>query len=171
LSPRTTLAFSILCPLLLAACGPDRWRPPPCRQAPVEVEVGTGLATFDVMPGGADLPFFFGPQGGYHVYGSVRTRGFAAGNPDDPFDLTHPMVAHRLWWGEMLIAEVPAQPRPLEPMGDGSEVSVGQLVIIRLANPLELEGQTVELEAQVSDRCGESGTDRRSGVMRFAGPV
>ncbi|MEM6926476.1 MAG: hypothetical protein AAF602_06080, partial [Myxococcota bacterium] len=53
------------------------------------LQVGTGTATFEPLTAEGPLGFYPGPQGGHHVFVSVRALGFVRGTPaglgyDDP---------------------------------------------------------------------------------------
>jgi hypothetical protein len=88
--------------LLVAACGsadvpvvegppPDAAAPPPDAAPPGDappepdafvapaVEVGSSLTEYAVLADGGDLAVFQGPQGGFHVYLTLRARGVAPG--------------------------------------------------------------------------------------------
>ena len=165
-----TLCASLL---LTAACGkeqPGPPGPPACQQGPMEVEVGTGQSTFVPMPGGGDLPFFQGPQGGFHVYGSVRARGYNPAATDAATDPDHPAVQFRLRLGGQSIASSTLLHWSLAPVADGWRTRAGAFVIMTVPSPLQLDGDAVTLEVQVTDRCQLVGTDARDGVLRFSGP-
>jgi hypothetical protein len=145
--PRRSAAVLPLCFLTIAACEkeqPGETEQPTCQPGPMEVEVGTGQASFVSIPGGGDLPFYMGAQGGFHVWGSVRARGYTLAG-------TSP-----LHWN-------------LAPVGDGWREKTGAFVIMSVPSPLALEGEAVSLQVQVTDRCALVGTDARAGVLRFSG--
>ena len=161
--------------LSIAACGKEEPAPgnqtPTCVQGPMEVEVGTGQTTFVPMANGGDLPFYMGPQGGYHVWGSVRARAYtpaASSNPNDP---DHPVVRFLLQRGSETVASTSQLHWYLAPVGDGWREKTGAFVVMSVPAPPDLEGEAVSLEVRVTDRCALVGTDARTGVLRFAGPA
>lgn len=156
--------------LSIAACGKEQPGEDTCVQGPMEVEVGTGHDTFVPLPGGGDLPFYQGPQGGHHVYGSVRARAYTPAASNDPNDPDHPAVRFRLFLGAQTIASTGVLHWNLAPAQDGWRTRAGAFVIMSVPAPLTLDGETVSLEVQVTDRCALVGSDTRGGVLRFAGP-
>jgi hypothetical protein len=152
--------------VILAACEPETTSD--CATPPsdeVTVEVGTGESAFEPLT--AALAFYQGPQGGYHVYGGVRTTGLFPGDPDDPFGPESPLVSFRLYLDGAVLGEVVPQPRYLGPGADGAAEGAAQLVVIQDADPPLLDGRAVEFEVTVEDRCGLGGTDRRASTLAF----
>ena len=170
--PRRSAAVLPLCLLTIAACEkeqPGETGQPGCQPGPMEVEVGTGQTTFVPIPGGGDLPFYMGAQGGFHVWGSVRARGYAPAASNDPNDPDHPVVRFTLQRGSEAIAGTSPLQWNLAPVADGWREKTCAFVIMSVPAPLQLEGEAVSLEVQVTDRCALVGTDTRGGVLRFAG--
>lgn len=83
---RTPTPLAVLALSLLGACsgGPDPAAAPsdtgsadtagPCRSAPATVEIGTGDSEFVPLAEDDPVIMVHGPQGGWHMLGSVRVR-------------------------------------------------------------------------------------------------
>lgn len=52
--------------------------PVDCENPVVAVEIGTGDQSFEPLADGDPVTMVHGPQGGWHVWGSLRATGFAA---------------------------------------------------------------------------------------------
>ena len=73
----------------------------PTTTGPCEIEdpgeggadLGTGADFFEPLEDGDDLLVVYGPQGGYHVDGSVRVRGVNPGNFRDLADPDNPLTS------------------------------------------------------------------------------
>ncbi|MEQ1569597.1 MAG: hypothetical protein ABMA64_28430 [Myxococcota bacterium] len=137
-----------------------------CATLAATVEVGTGNDAFVSLAEGADLPFYHGPQGGYHVYGSLTSAGFDPGDPLYPFDPANPRITFLLGSGDVVLASFEDQPRALVPAGDGAEL-FGQVVVIGVDDPPSLDGTEATLAVTVVDRCGREATDTRGVVLRL----
>ena len=83
--------------VLLAACQgtEDDGTPPP--PLPPEVSLGTGVEAYVPVEDGDPITIVFGPQGGYHLDGSMRAQGIVAGDADDLGDPTNPLTIFRVW--------------------------------------------------------------------------
>ncbi len=118
------------------------------------LELGTGEQAFEPLEPGSELGFYAGPQGGHHVFVSVRATGLVPGtgdlsNPDDPA-LTVSLVAE----GEELSSFVD-RPRLLVPSEDGDyDQLIGQLVVLGHPDPPVLDAAEAALTVTLVDRCG-----------------
>lgn len=151
----------------LSAC-PGRDAEDSCAAAQTEVEIGTGEEAFVPLAESDPLPFVFGPQGGYHVYGSLRARGLGQGDPTFPFDPNNPRLTFEVFVDGARVAEFIEQPRVLVDAGDGWSVVVGERVVFTTADPLSLSGAAAVFSAQAYDRCGRQGEDSRAVVLQYA---
>ncbi len=120
--------------LLAGGCGAAE-RPPG-----IACEVGTGRFAFEPVRDGDDVPIIFGPQGGYHVWGSARVRGAGASDAVLRYMLRRPATA--------AISVVEARMR-LSPVGDadGWSEALGATVFVPV--PSDIEGQLVSLHVEV----------------------
>ena len=48
-----------------------------------QATLGTGEIEWATLDEGAEMPVVQGPQGGYHLYASVRVAGITTGDPDN----------------------------------------------------------------------------------------
>lgn len=105
------------------------------------VELGTGLEAFETVPvRGGELELVHGPQGGWHVYVSVRVRGLV------PSELVYDVTRD----DGVVLAHVPITVR------EGTFVSrdewherVGDLAIFAIASPDEVVGRDVHASVVV----------------------
>lgn len=75
----TTISICLLFGLLPLGCDDAE------EAAPIELSLGTGIDSFEPVATGAALPITQGLQGGFHVFGAVRTRDAEAWNADFDF--------------------------------------------------------------------------------------
>lgn len=126
------------------------------------VEIGTGLDRFEALSEDQLLPLQVGPQGGgrfdgYHIYASVRVRGYAS---DDLLATFRILSADR----QVQAEQARRFPR-LQPEG---EAFVAYAVAPRLMDCCEVENKTVYLSVEVQDTNGETGMAEQRVV---AGPI
>lgn len=129
-----------------------------CPTLDTTVELGTGTDAFIPLADGDALRFERGPQGGYHVYGSLRATGVDVGDPNYPFELTNPHIWFNVERDGAEIALLVDQPRALQPLDDEGHVGVlGELVIFNTTDPTTLDGATARFSGRLTDRCGRGG--------------
>jgi hypothetical protein len=149
------LAAISLVALLVACTGADDGGPPGGDPAAV---IGTGELEFEPLAGGDDIYVVQGPQGGFHLNGSVRVQGVAPGNPDDLVDPDNPTTEFRAFVGDVRVDAGGARytqgldPAPAPYHGQ----MVGRRVILDILDDAELDGATVRFEVTVSDVYGNS---------------
>ena len=132
----------------------------PCEAETASLEVGTGEDIFVPLESGDPLPFYLGPQGGFHVFASLRASGIYEG--EDRFDEDNPLVSISI---ETATEAVAAAAQPIQFLG--GEL-LGQLVVLAHPNPPSLEGGTVTYRASVEDACGLNAEDTVTAVLAFA---
>lgn len=135
---------AVLSIALLAGC------PPPCPDPPVSLQIGTGEDAFE--PIAAPLPVVNGPQGGWHVFGSLEGTGLWTGGEDALFDGTAPTVTFGAV-AEGFVAGYEDLLRPLVDTADGVELA-GELLVWDVDEPSVLDGLSATLRATVVDACG-----------------
>lgn len=153
--------------LALAACD-DPTTTEDCPRGSASLEVGTGEDAFVPLSADDPLPFVRGPQGGHHVYGSLRATGVRPGDPADPYGPHSPLVTFVLTVDGAEVAALRAQPRLFTEGPDGDTL-VGQLVVFSLPDPTPLDGAAATFSAEVTDECGATATDARDVVLVFDG--
>ncbi len=143
--------------LALVACG-----------AP-DVRVGTGELAWEALGEGDALTVVHGPQGGYHVLGSVRTAGLnpGTGELDDP---SNPTVTFQLTQEGVPLAPFAVSRQgldALDPARDGATHElIGRLVILDISDDDEVVDREATLEVVVEDAGGLVLTDERTVMLR-----
>ena len=158
------LILSLL-PVALLACEPVPY--PECRRFLAEepaLEIGTGIEAYEPLPD--ELGYEFGPQGGWHVWGSLRAEGVWPGIEGTPNETT-PVVSFTLQAVEGdLTGGYQRLRRPMTlQAGDVAEL-VGEQVILDVSDPSEADGVEVDLTATVEDACGTVVTRTERVVLR-----
>ncbi len=157
---------------LLTACTPDDPGPPPgaCDGLGTpSVTVGTGLDVFTPYEDGADLPFWHGPQGGWHVYGSVQVAGLFVPTTRDYADPDNLIVSFAITDAAgASLAGYADLPRLFTPDAHGVPTLLGERLILSIMDPADVEGATVTVTATVSDACGSTVSDGQSGVLHLS---
>lgn len=124
---------------------------------PVAV-LGTGELEFEPLADGDEIYVVLGPQGGYHLNGSVRVQGVAPGNPDDLLDPDNPTTEFRAFAGDRRVdAGGASYTQGLDPAPDPYHGQmVGRRVILDILDDAELDGAAVRFEVTVTDVYGNS---------------
>ncbi len=156
-------------PLLVALLAAGCADPEPVEPA---VSLGTGELAFEPLVEGGVLSVVHGPQGGYHVVGSVRARGFDPGDADRLDAPNNPLVAFRTWRDDVDLTLTGAyrqglDPRAVEADADADAAGwthemVGRLCILDIADDDELAGDTVVFEVEVTDVLGRVFRDTKA---------
>ena len=147
--------------LLLVGCGPDL--DAICEDLadddPV-LEVGTGVNGFEAV--GAVTGFEFGPQGGLHIYASLRAHGLYGGE-EDRLDETLPLLTYTFSSSDGAVSGgFQNQPRTMTALDDGGYERVGDPGILSTDEPSEAEGVDVEIIAVMQDACGRTASSTAS---------
>jgi hypothetical protein len=159
----------ILASLLMVGCPGRDSVDTACPEREATVELGTGTESFIPLADGDPLRFERGPQGGYHVYGSLRATGVDPGDPLYPFDLSNPHIGFNLRRDGVEIALLVDQPRALQALDDEGHVGVlGELVIFSVADPTALDGASVTFSGYLTDSCERGGESSREVVLGLA---
>lgn len=150
------------CLALVGACGAAE---------PVEpaVQLGTGEVVFEPLVDGGEVLVVHGPQGGYHLVGSVRARGIEAGDADRLDAPDNPTVTFRALFGGVDLTLTGQYRQGLDPIAPGADPAadaegwthemVGRLCILDITDDDEIAGQTVDFEVEVQDAAGASWSD------------
>jgi len=125
---------------------------------PTEARLGTGTEEFVPVEDGDEITIVFGPQGGYHLDGSMRASGIVAGDPDDLTDPDNPITAFRVWdetgdpisglegANEILYQE------GLEPTDEpGVYEMVGRRIFLDIPSDDAIVGTMIDIEVEVHD--------------------
>jgi hypothetical protein len=149
--------------LALAGCG-GRDAP----DGPPEAALGTGSDMFVPLSDGDDVTIVQGPQGGFHVFASVRVRGLDPGNPEDLGDPDNPTTVFQAFNGDLRVdLDASIYTQGLDPTTeDGLYEMVGRLLILDIQSAVELDGATLRLTVSVTDTAARTATDQRTVVAR-----
>ncbi|HMV70201.1 MAG TPA: hypothetical protein PKA64_25390 [Myxococcota bacterium] len=115
-------------------------------------ELGTGATALEPLVDGQDLPQVRGPQGGWHVYGSVRCHGIVAGDTENPLNPENPVVTWKLDDGGRLVAGYEGLPRPMS-TPEGAALT-GELIVFRTRTYEETLGLDVQMVFHLVDHEG-----------------
>jgi hypothetical protein len=136
----------------------------PCDGDEPAVTLGTGTDAFEPLADGAPLSFYLGPQGGYHVFASLRATDLPPGDPLDPFGAGSPVVSLEVSVDDARIGGYAQLPRLFVAGADGVEL-VGQLLVLEVPDPPSLDGTAATLSTEVRHPCGRVATDARDVVL------
>jgi predicted transcriptional regulator len=129
----------------------------------VTVSLGTGQNDYeDIARVNGRVELIYGAQGGYHVWGRARFRGFAP-------DVDVSFQAERVDTGQVLHMPQPARRwiqdgvrRGLLDLGGGEFMTDAELVILNLACSSDLVGRQLRLRLFLRERAtGRTVTDER----------
>lgn len=127
------------------------------------VEIGTGEIEFVAVEEGATVEIIQGPQGGFHLLGSIRTKGIEGGdrsnledpnNPTIEFDVVHDDISV-IMIGPFTqgLDNAPVRELPF------THQMTGRFAILDILADDELDGETVEFSVSVIDAQGLEVTD------------
>ena len=129
-----------------------------CASEPVDepdavvLELGTGAWRFEPLEDGQRVDLIRGAQGGWHVWTSVRSAGFA---PDDALLELETQIADESM--PAIETSVQIHLEPLDSMGRRSYIGWPN----QLVNPGCLVDQLLRIRATLSDSSGTIATDER----------
>lgn len=118
------------------------------------LEIGGGDLAWTPM--GETAPIVRGPQGGIHVFGSLRTDALTQGTDalDDP---DNPILDFQVFDGDALLAGYSGLRRHFIVMNGIIEL-VGERLIFATSDPAEVDGRDVTISAHLVDVCGQERT-------------
>lgn len=159
-----SLSAAVLPLLVVASCGGDPSEDLCATAAlePVSLVLGTGSIFFEDITDGQDLPISQGPQGGFHVYGSLRASGLHPGTWEDFTDPLNPVVSFDIIDSDgQTLGGFTELPRPLKVRSDGTLELVGEYVVLDIGEMNDVTFQTVTLSVEVADTCGSVISDQQ----------
>ena len=131
-----------------------------------EAKLGTGEWEWSELSDGDEIPVIQGPQGGFHLLGSVRVRGIEPGDPDSLGDADNPTTTFEVWVDGEQLAPTAVYVQGLEPVLEAesawSHEMVGRFAILDIESDDVLDGVDVDFEVQVLDVHGVAVRDVRS---------
>ena len=156
------LAGFTLATIAAIACGDTDSGPP-------IATLGTGDTAFEPLSDGDTIFVIQGPQGGFHVLGSVRVSGIDPGDPDDLQDPSNPTTTFRVFMGaDRVDLDASSYTQGLDPVADSSQHEmIGRLVILDIQSDDELDGASLRVQVEVTPAAGLGAIDER---MLIAAP-
>jgi hypothetical protein len=126
---------------------------------------GTGEVEFDETADGDLVPFYHGPQDGYHFYGAVREKDIDISD--------RAIVAFAVFDGDEQINDglgVYARPATWTPAGDGWRATFGYIVWMKyIDGPEDVDGHSLCVVTRVTDASNVEYTDERTIQLSFDG--
>jgi hypothetical protein len=147
---------------LLIACAPKESAP-----APLDARLGAGEWEWEGLEDGDEIPVIQGPQGGFHILGSVRVSGVEPGDPDDLGESDNPTTTFFVWVNGENLAPVARYVQGLDPVIDTSVTDfshemIGRFAILDIDADDELDGVELTFEVVVEDVHGDLVSDSLS---------
>lgn len=143
------MRFILPAALLLAACGSDAEDDP---VLPPSLELGTGEVEFESIDDGDDVWVIQGPQGGFHILGSIRVTGVERGDPDDLEDPDNPTTEFQVYRGTERLDVLGARyTQGLDRFEPGVYGMIGRFVILDIIEDDEVAGDTLHVTVDVTD--------------------
>ena len=135
-------------------------------ELPPTAVLGSGENSFAPIADGGIARVIRGPQGGYHLIGSVRVTGIVPGDPDDLASSDNPNTVFSVWSGNQRIDQSGANfTQGLDPIGGGTFEMVGRIVILNIQTDADIDGQTLRFVVEVTDVDGVVVSDERNVVI------
>ncbi|MEE2751661.1 MAG: hypothetical protein VX519_09540 [Myxococcota bacterium] len=154
--------MSLLLTLILACTQSGE----PADSVTPQAKIGTGEWEWAELSDGAEIEVIQGPQGGFHLLGSVRVAGIESGDPESLGDADNPTSTFQVWVEGVPLAPSAVYVQGLEPiLGEGAPFShemVGRFAILDIESDDVLDGVSVEFEVEVVDVEGVVVQDSRS---------
>jgi len=129
------------------------------------MQLGTGEVEFEAVQDGDTLPVIRGPQGGYHVLGSLLAKGLEAGDSEDLTSDRNPTVTFDVMHGGESILLIGPFTQGLDDAPSSADPFTHQVVgrfLILSATDAELDGETVTISVRIDDVDGVSLDDEIS---------
>ncbi len=154
--PLLTIAAGLLFSLGACAGSGDGVSGPP------QATIGTGATEFQALADGDTAYVVQGPQGGFHIWGSVQVAGLDPGNADDLSDPSNPTTEFHVYVGSQRVDLGAAHyVQGLDPVGDGSFQMVGRAVILDITSDTQLDGMEIRFTVDVTAADGTHASDER----------
>jgi len=132
------------------------------------LEVGTGNAAFISAPDGADVEVHQGPQGGFHVYVSLRVANILPGDPtlppSDPAQPTTRVIATDAVGTVLADLTLTFPYAPVDGM-DGTYELIGWAEVLQICACAIVAGDPLTITGIVTDSAGTTVTDARTWMV------
>ena len=132
-----------------------------CAPPDPAIQLGTGELAFEPRSPGDEIEVIRGPQGGYHLLGSMQVRDVEPGNRDRLDDPSNPLTTFTVWDGEVSLAPYSAYRQGLAESDDATwtHEMIGRLVILDIADDDDIVGKTLRFEVALEEASGLTLTD------------
>ena len=129
-----------------------------------EAQLGTGVSLFEALNEGDTVYIVHGPQGGFHVFGSVRVKGIEPGDRMDLGSAKNPSTDFQVFRdAERIDAGVASFTLGLDPVpGTNFYEIIGRFVILNISSQAELDGLSIRVSVTVKDVNGQSAHDEKT---------
>ncbi len=156
--------IGLLAALCLTACSSDSGSQPDA--GPPSIEIGTGSRGFESLVEGATIPVITGPQGGFHLLGSLQAQNLNPGDSEDLQATSNPTTQFEIFAnGVRVDAEASTYTQGLQRGDDGLEM-LGRFIILDIPNASTLDGMSLRFVVTVSDVDGVVVSDERNLVAQ-----
>ena len=135
--------------------------------------LGTGEWEWEKLDEGDRIPVIQGPQGGFHLLGSVRIAGLEPGNPGNLGDPRNPTTTFHVWLDGEELAPLASYVQGLDPI-PGEQVEhtaemIGRFAILDIGSDDELDGVELLFEVEIIDAEGREAS-HSLGVVGYPHP-
>jgi hypothetical protein len=148
----------LLLSLLLLACSPEA-----DPDVPLEGLLGTGDWEWEALESGDEIPVIQGPQGGFHLLGSVRVSGMEAGDADNISSPDNPTTSFYVWVDGVNLTPgaryIQGLDTVVEEVDPYTHEMVGRFAILDIDADDELDGVELLFEVVVEDVDGNLVSD------------
>lgn len=124
-----------------------------CTKDPAEpsLQIGTGDQDFEPLSDGDDAVVIQGPQGGFHLLGSLRATGVEPGDTANVFDENNPTVHFTVREGGERVDASNAFIQGLDEAGRHTHEVIGRFVFLDIQADEELVGSTLTFRVELTD--------------------
>ena len=134
-----------------------------CTPVEPDLELGAGDIAFEPLDNGDPIDVIHGPQGGFHVLGSVRVNGIDPGDPNDLQSPRNPTVTFTVTadGDNQLVDAFSSFTQGLRASPDDGwqHQMLGRFLILEITDDDELHGRTLEIGVELTDADGTVLTD------------
>ncbi len=159
------MPLSLLPALFLAAgCSGETGSQPDA--GPPSIEIGTGNGGFESIVEGASISVITGPQGGFHVLGSLRAQNLNPGDSENLQASSNPTTQFEVFAnGVRVDAEASTYTQGLQRGENGLEM-LGRFIILDIPNASTLDGMSLRFVVTVRDVDGAVVSDERNVIAQ-----
>jgi hypothetical protein len=132
-------------------------------ETPPQVLLGAGSWQWEPLSGGDRIPIIQGPQGGFHLLGSLRAVGLDAGDHTDLDNPSNPTTTFSVWFDGRNYTPNASFTQGIRPAPtdapEWSHEMIGRFAILDIEADDELDEAALEFSVTVEDVDGRRATD------------